>query len=120
LLQSPAGANPIPAALRSIWPALVAGPAALLLYALTLAPGLTWAHHGSDGGDFLAAALVGGVPHPSGYPTYEVLLRTLTTLFPGEPARWGNWLSAAAPRSASACLLFWCTGCYPGRPGAAL
>jgi hypothetical protein len=51
-------------------------------------------HHGSDGGDFLAAALVGGVPHPSGYPTYEVLLWTLTALFPGEPARWGNWLSA--------------------------
>ena len=87
-------ADSMRAALRGIWPALIAGPAALLLYAATLAPGLTWAHHGSDGGDFLAAALVGGAPHPSGYPTYEILLRA-ATLLPGEPARWGNWLSAA-------------------------
>ncbi len=65
----------------------------MLLYAATLAPGLTWAHHGSDGGDFLAAALVRGVPHPSGYPTYAILLRAITWL-PGETARWGNWLSA--------------------------
>jgi hypothetical protein len=66
----------------------------LLLYGFTLAPGLTWAHHGSDGGDFLAAALVRGIPHPSGYPTYVLLLRALTAIVPGDPARTGNWLSA--------------------------
>ncbi len=59
-----------------------------------MAPGLTWAHHAADGGDLLAAALVGGVPHPSGYPTYQLLLRTAIAIFPGEPARAGNWLSA--------------------------
>jgi hypothetical protein len=66
----------------------------LALYAATLAPGLTWAHRGSDGGDFLAAALVRGVPHPSGYPTYELLLRAVLALTSVEPARAGAWLSA--------------------------
>ncbi len=61
-------ANSMRAALRGIWPALIAGPAALLLYAITLAPGLTWAHHGSDGGDFLAAALVQGRAAPLRVP----------------------------------------------------
>ncbi len=73
-----------------------AGLAALALYARTLAPGLTWAHHGADGGDLLAAALTGGVPHPTGYPTYQLLLLAASKLYPGEPARAGNWLSALA------------------------
>jgi hypothetical protein len=68
--------------------------AALSLYARTLAPGLTWAHHAADGGDLLAAALTWGVPHPSGYPLYQLLLRGAIASFPGEPARAGNWLSA--------------------------
>ena len=80
----------------------LAGLAALVLYARTLAPGLTWAHHAADGGDLLAAALVGGVPHPSGYPTYQLLLRTAVALFPGEPARAGNWLSALCAAAAAA------------------
>ena len=65
-----------------------------MLYAATMAPGLTWAHGGADGGDLLAAALTRGVPHPPGYPTYQLLLRAAIALFPGEPARAGNWLSA--------------------------
>ena len=64
------------------------------LYARTLAPGLTWAHYAADGGDLLAAALTRGVPHPSGYPVYQLLLRAAIAVFPGEPARAGNWLSA--------------------------
>ena len=87
---------------RPLWPAPLAGLAALVLYARTLAPGLTWAHHAADGGDLLAAALVGGVPHPSGYPTYQLLLRTAIALFPGEPARAGNWLSALCAAAAVA------------------
>jgi hypothetical protein len=78
----------------SWWPALTAGLLAFALYARTLAPGLTWSHNGADGGDFLAAALTCGVPHPSGYPTYQLLLRTAVAVFPGEPTRAGNWLSA--------------------------
>ncbi|MGQ9491612.1 MAG: protein O-mannosyl-transferase family [Anaerolineae bacterium] len=86
------------------WPAPAAGLLALALYARTLAPGLTWAHHGADGGDLLAAALTAGVPHPTGYPTYQLLLRTAIPLFPGEPARAGNWLSALAAACAVAVL----------------
>jgi hypothetical protein len=48
---------------------------ALLLYVLTAAPGLTWAHYGADGGELLAAAVTNGVPHPPGYPLYMVLLQ---------------------------------------------
>jgi hypothetical protein len=43
------------------------------LYLYTLAPGLTWAFDGADGGDLITAAATGGVPHPSGYPTYLIL-----------------------------------------------
>ena len=63
------------------------------------APGLTWAHHGADGGDLLAAAMTNGVPHPSGYPLYMLLLRAWLALgqllAPQlETAYWGNRLSA--------------------------
>jgi hypothetical protein len=87
---------------RPLWPAPLAGIVALALYARTLAPGLTWAHHAADGGDLLAAALTRGVPHPSGYPTYQMLLRAAIALFPGEPARAGNWLSALCAAAAAA------------------
>ena len=43
------------------------------LYLHTLAPGLTWAFDGADGGDLVTAAATGGVPHPSGYPTYLLI-----------------------------------------------
>ena len=43
------------------------------VYFSTLAPGLTWAHNGADGGDLLSAVASGGVPHPTGYPTYLLL-----------------------------------------------
>jgi hypothetical protein len=46
---------------------------ALVVYALTTAPDLTWAHHGADGGDLVTAAYTLGVPHPSGYPLYTLL-----------------------------------------------
>lgn len=86
------------------WPAVAASAAATALYAATLAPGLTWAHGGADGGDLLAAALSGGVPHPPGYPTYQILLRVAIALLPGEPARAGNWLSALCMAAAAGLL----------------
>jgi hypothetical protein len=92
------------ATLRNAWPGLVAGPAALALYALSLPQGLTWAHNGVDGGDLLAAALSGGVPHPPGYPTYQLLLRFAIAVYPGEPARAGAWLSAICAAVAVALL----------------
>ena len=87
----------------ALWPGVLATSAttglSFLLYWRTSAPGLTWAHHGADGGDLLAAAVSGGVPHPSGYPLYTVLLQGW--LWAGRivaadasPARLGNLLSA--------------------------
>ena len=79
--------------------ALVVAGLAFAIYWRTAAPDLTWAHQGADGGDFLAAAVSNGVPHPSGYPLYTVMLRAW--LWAGSvaapnlsPARLGNLLSA--------------------------
>jgi hypothetical protein len=77
-------------------PPLLAGGLALLLYAATSAPGLTWAHAGADGGDLMAAAMTGGVPHPSGYPTYCLLGRAFAQLPLGSIAQRFNLFSAVA------------------------
>jgi len=45
------------------------------LYAATMSRGITWLNTGHDGGDFVSAARTFGVPHPTGYPTYVLLLR---------------------------------------------
>ncbi len=75
---------------------LLAAAAALLLYAVTAAPSLTWAHHGADGGDLIAAAMTGGVPHPSGYPAYCLLGRLFALLPLGPVARRFALFSATA------------------------
>jgi hypothetical protein len=61
---------------------------ALAGYALTLAPGLTWAHDGADGGDFATALATGGIAHPPGYPTY------LLAAAPAAALPVGNWRCA--------------------------
>jgi len=77
-------------------PALTIFVVALAVYLATLAPTLTWAHDGADGGDLIAATWVLGVPHPPGYPTY-VLLGRLFLLWPlGDPAYRLNLMSAVA------------------------
>jgi hypothetical protein len=85
--------------------ALVIAALAFFCYAQTGARDLTWAHDGADGGDLAAAALTGGVPHPSGYPTYCLLGRLFALLPCGSPARRLTLFSAAAA-AASAALLF--------------
>jgi hypothetical protein len=45
----------------------------VVVYLLTLAPGITWSHGGADGGDLITAAYTLGIPHPPGYPTYCLL-----------------------------------------------
>src|SRR5919108_312645 len=35
----------------------------LIIYLSVLAPGLTWANDGNDGGDLIAAAATGGIAH---------------------------------------------------------
>jgi hypothetical protein len=76
--------------------ALVAGGTALIVYGLTIAPGLTWAHFGSDGGEFITAVLTSGIPHPPGYPTYLLLGRMVSWLPWSSMALGFNWFSAVA------------------------
>ena len=74
----------------------------LLVYLRTLAPGLTWAHEGGDGGDLITAAYTLGVPHPTGYPTYCLLGKLFSLLPVGEVAYRLNLLSAVSAAGAVA------------------
>jgi hypothetical protein len=78
---------------------LTATGLAFSLYAATVAPGLTWANFGADGGELLAAAVVNGVPHPPGYPLYILLLQAWLSMWgwvlPQSDLAWrGNLFSA--------------------------
>ena len=76
---------------------------ALAVYLRTAPPGLTWAHDSADGGDLIAAALVRGVPHPSGYPTF-ILLAHLFTRLPWHTPAWQVTLISMLSGAAAAAL----------------
>jgi len=63
---------------------------ALMVYVLTLAPGLL----GGDAGEFQTAARVWGLSHPTGYPLYMVLLKVWALLPIGSVAYRANLLAA--------------------------
>ncbi len=73
----------------------------LVVYLLTLAPGLTWSHDGADGGDLISAAATNGVAHPSGYPVYLVLAKFFQLWPVGSLAFRTNLLSALAATAAT-------------------
>jgi hypothetical protein len=79
----------------------------LFVYLQTLAPDLTWAHYGADGGDLVTAAYTLGVPHPPGYPTYS-LLGWLFTRLPLASVAWRVGLLSAISTAAAAALIY-CT-----------
>lgn len=82
---------------KEILGAAIVGTVTLAVYGLTVAPGLTWAHDGVDGGDLATAVANLGIPHPPGYPTYVLLGRLATMLLPiGDTAHRLNLLSAAS------------------------
>jgi hypothetical protein len=95
------------------------------LYLSTLAPTLTWGWNdtGVDGGELLAAANTFGIPHPPGYPTYTLLLKTFATLVPlGDFAYRGNLLSSILA-AASVFTVYWaalrlCRSIKPDAPWA--
>lgn len=101
---------------------LASWPVALALsisYGLTLAPGVTWANDGGDSGDLLTAVATGGVPHPTGYPTYLLLARLFLLLPLGEQACQQTMLSAicaiAAALGVAAIVRAQCpAGSWPG------
>ena len=88
---------------RRLVPLIVFG-SALLVYLLTMPPGLTWAHDSADGGDLIAAVVSGGVPHPSGYPTY-VLLATPLARLPWQNPAWRVTLLSALTGAAAAAFV---------------
>lgn len=63
------------------------------IYLKTMAPDLTWANSGSDGGDLITAAATGGIAHPSGYPLYLLLARLFQLLPVGSLAYRTNLMS---------------------------
>ena len=79
------------------------------LYITTMAPGLTWANGGSDGGDLITAVAVGGVPHPTGYPLYLLIAKIFQAIPIGSLAYRTNLLSAICMASASLVLYMWVT-----------
>ena len=66
------------------------------VYLTSMAPGLTWANYGTDGGDLITAAATGGVAHPTGYPVYLILARLFQLLPVGSLAFRTNLMSAFA------------------------
>ncbi len=86
---------------RNLLPPFILVVSLLILYWHTLAPGLTWANDGSDGGDLIAAAATGGVPHPTGYPLYLVVARVFQLLPIRSLAFRTNLLSAIATAAAA-------------------
>ncbi|MFN2292093.1 MAG: DUF2723 domain-containing protein [Anaerolineae bacterium] len=91
---------PVAAEDRVWWPALAVGALALTVYVITLAPGLSFEHFGTDGGDLIAAAYNLGVPHPTGYPTYSLLAWLFSRLPLGTIAYRVNLLSAVCAAGA--------------------
>ncbi|MGC8841214.1 MAG: protein O-mannosyl-transferase family [Candidatus Sumerlaeaceae bacterium] len=65
---------------------------AFLAYLRTLAPGLTF----GDGPELVTASYVLGIPHPTGYPLYMMLLHLWLLIPLGEPMLMGNLFSAVA------------------------
>jgi hypothetical protein len=75
-------------------PAAAAMLAVFAVYLATMAPSLSWAHYGADGGDLLAAVAVGSLPHPPGFPAY-LLLGSLFARLPWGDLAWRlNLMSA--------------------------
>ena len=66
----------------------------LVIYLFSIAPDITWAHDGTDGGDLMSAAATGGIAHPTGYPTFLWLARLFQLLPVGTIAYRTNLMSA--------------------------
>jgi hypothetical protein len=75
---------------------LLTGLTALTVYLITIAPDLTWANFGSDGGELITASITSGIAHPPGYPVY-IFLGKIARLLPIGNVAWRfNVLSAVS------------------------
>ena len=84
---------------------VLAAGAVFLCYTTSLAPGLSWANNGADGGDLITAAATLGVAHPSGYPTYLLLAHLFQWLPIGTLALRTNLFSAVCASLAAALVV---------------
>jgi Protein of unknown function (DUF2723) len=82
----------------------------MAVYLSSMAPGLTWANVGADGGDLIAAAATWGIAHPTGYPFYLLLARLFQFLPIGSLAFRTNLMSAVAAVVAALLVYFLVTG----------
>jgi hypothetical protein len=92
-----------------------------VLYIATLMPSVA----GGDSGELTAAALTGGVPHPSGYPLFAILARLFAALPLGHAPIWRvNLLSAVSMAAAGglvcAVVRMWTRNAAAGLLAAAL
>jgi hypothetical protein len=77
------------------------------LYLSILPDRLTNPKLGLDAGDFLSALLTGGIPHPTGYPTYMILGRLFQLLPFGSPVWKAGLFSALCMAAASGLIAAW-------------
>jgi len=73
----------------------------MTVYLKTMAPGITWANDGSDGGDLITSAATGGIAHPTGYPFFLLAARVFQLVPVGSLAFRTNLMSAFAAVFAS-------------------
>ncbi len=90
------------------------------VYGHTIAPGLTWANGGTDGGDLITAAAVKGIAHPGGYPTYLAVARLFQQIPMGNLAFRTNLLSSICMVLAVLVLFITCRHLFKGSPFADL
>ena len=86
----------------------------ICLYGFTSSTHLTWANNGADGGDFLAAILTGGIPHPTGYPTYMILGLLLQKIPIGDAYFRVVLLSFIPAATAAGLFVSWINSISPG------
>lgn len=85
--------------------AILVGIGTLLLYESMAPTRLSSANFGSDGGDYLTAVLINGVPHPTGYPLY-ILISELFQLLPVNNPVWRQAQVSILSGAITASLIF--------------
>jgi len=98
--MSLASTSPLSPTPRAWTAALIAGLLALAVYAWGAAP---WPQPG-DSAELAAVGSVGGVAHPSGYPTFTLLANAVTPWLPGRPTHRVALLGAACGAASVALL----------------
>ena len=101
---------------RDRWAWIVLLAALLVVYVLTLTPGVV----GGDPGELQFVPTILGMPHPTGTPLYILLGKVWSVLPLGPSVAWRMNLLAAASAALAAVLVYHCVYLIFGRPVPAL